>query len=334
MWTGCAGDGWRNDTQDKMEETVKRLLLAAIAVLALSIPGAHAAEKYRFAIVPKAMNNPYFDLSRDGCMARAKQLGNVECIYTGPVEHEPATQVQIIQDLISQHLDGIAVSVSDANAVIKVIQQARDAGINVITFDSDAPDSARQAHVGTNNRALGEAIGEQLIRVHSQPGTYALISGGPAAANLADRVEGVRAALNKAGWKEVQGSPQFCNDDMALAVQQMADVATANPNISAIVPVGGWPLFVPEAYKAFVDAHRQAFDSGKLSIVSADTLKVELQLLKAGYVNALVGQRPYEMGEKAMDILLALKQGKPVPKITYVGLDLVTKDNVGQFLKD
>src|SRR3546814_20724793 len=79
------------------------------------------------------MNNPYFDLSRDGCMKRAEELGNVECIYTGPVEHEPATQVQIIQDLISQGVDGIAISVSDAGAVTKVVQQAADAGIAVIT---------------------------------------------------------------------------------------------------------------------------------------------------------------------------------------------------------
>jgi ribose transport system substrate-binding protein len=311
---------------------MKQLLLAGIAMLALA-NGAQAADKYRFAIVPKAMNNPYFDLSRDGCMDEAKKLGNVECVYLGPVEHEPATQVQIMQDLVSQHVDGMAISVADAGSVIKVIQQARDAGIAVITFDSDSPDSARQAYVGTDNKALGQALAAALIKVHGKPGSYGLVSGGPAAENLAERVEGVRAALNQAGWKEVQGSPQFCNDDMALAVQQMADIETANPDVDAIVPVGGWPLFVPEAYKHFIDANRAKYDSGKLSIVSADTLTVELQLLKAGYVNALVGQRPYEMGQKAMDILLALKTGKTVPTVTYAGLDDVTKDNVDAMLK-
>lgn len=312
---------------------MKKLLLAAVAMLALGVADRSArAADYRFAIVPKAMNNPYFDLSRNGCMAEAKKLGNVQCVYLGPVEHEPATQVQIIQDLVSQHVDGIAVSVADAGSVIKVIQQARDAGIPVITFDADAPDSARQAYVGTDNRKLGQALGDEVVKIHAQPGSYALVSGGPAAENLRERVEGVRDALNKAGWKEVQGSPEFCNDDMALAVQQMSDIATANPNVSAIVPVGGWPLFVPGAYKSFVNDNKQRFDSGALTIVSADTLDVELQLLKDGYVNALVGQQPYQMGAKAMDILLALKEGKSVPKVTYVGLDLVNKANVDQFL--
>jgi ribose transport system substrate-binding protein len=55
--------------------------------------------------------------------------------------------------------------------------------------------------------------------------------------------------------------------------------------------------------------------------------------LRDGYANALVGQRPFEMGEKAMDTLLAIKKGEKVPEIVYTGLDLVTKDNVAQMLK-
>ena len=94
---------------------MKKILMASLAVAALSAH-AHAADAYRFAIVPKAMNNPFFDLARNGCMEEAKKLG-VTCTYTGPVEHEPATQVQIIQDLISQHVDGIAISVADAASV-------------------------------------------------------------------------------------------------------------------------------------------------------------------------------------------------------------------------
>ena len=149
-----------------------RILLAA-GLVALTDGGACAADKkMRFAVVPKAMNNPYFDLSRDGCMARAKALGDIECVYTGPVEHKPASQVQIIQDLITQGIDGLAISISDADAVIGVIKQARDAGIAVITFDADSPKSARQAYVGTNNNEMGAELGRQLIKLHPQPGVY------------------------------------------------------------------------------------------------------------------------------------------------------------------
>jgi ribose transport system substrate-binding protein len=299
-----------------------------------SVMPAHATDKtYDFAIVPKSLNNPYFDLSRDGCMAEAKKLGNVKCTYIGPVNQDAAAEVQTIQDLITRGIDGIAISVADAGSVQRVIAQGRAAGIPIITFDADAPSSKRQAYVGTNNLQLGQYLGEQLIKAHPTAGTYAMISGGPAAENLNERLKGVREVLSKAGWKEISGSPTFCNDDSALGIQQMADLMTGNPNLSAIVAVGGWPLFTENAYDAFYNKHKSAIDSGKLTVVSADTLPAELNLLKRGEVAALVGQQPYAMGAKAMDILLQLKEGKTVDPIQYVGLDVVTKDNIEQFMK-
>ncbi len=310
-------------------------LCAALAVSGFATThAARAADKtYDFAIVPKSLNNPYFDLSRDGCMAEAAKLGNVKCTYTGPVNQDPAAEVQTIQDLITRGIDGIAISVADAGSVQRVIAHGRAAGIPIITFDADAPQSARQAYVGTNNLALGQELANQLIKAHPTPGTYAMISGGPAAENLNQRVEGVRDVLNKAGWKEISGSPTFCNDDSALGIQQMTDLVTGNPNLSSVVAVGGWPLFTENAFDAFYTKNKAAIDSGKLTIVSADTLPAELDLLKRGEVAALVGQQPYAMGAKAMDILLDLKEGKTVEPIQYVGLDVVTKDNVDQFLK-
>ena len=308
-------------------------LLYAVASLAIMLAPAQAETKYRFAVVPKAMNNPFFDVARDGCLKRAKELGNVECIYKGPIEHEPATQAQIIQDFITQKVDGLAISVADVAAMSKSIDAATAAGIPVITFDADAPGSKRLAYIGTNNKDFGLALGKQLLQLKPEGGKYAVVSGGPGAKNLAERVDGVREALKGSKWTEVAGSPTFCNDYPALAVQQMADLRTATPDLAAIVPVGGWPMFAPEGYKAFVNKNRKDIDAGKLTLVVADTLKMQLELLRDGYSNALTGQRPFEMGEKAMDTLLAIKKGEKVPEIVYTGLDLVTKDNVAQLLK-
>ncbi len=307
--------------------------VAAVSVCAAAAPRVAHAKTYDFAIVPKSLNNPYFDLARDGCMEEAKKLGNVRCTYTGPVNQDAAAQVQTIQDLITRGIDGIAISVADAGSVQHVISRARSAGIPVITFDADAPNSARQAYVGTDNKQLGEDIARQLIKVHPQPGKYGVISGGPAAENLTQRVDGVRDVLKGAGWTEVAGSPTFCNDDSALGLHQMTDLMTGHPDLSAIVAVGGWPLFSEAGYHSFYDAQRSAIESGKLAIVSADTLPAELNELKAGEIDGLIGQQPKAMGARAMQVLLALKQGKHVKTIQYVGLDTVTKSNVDQFMK-
>jgi ribose transport system substrate-binding protein len=310
---------------------MRKVLLAGIAIAMMATPV--FAQTYRFVIVPKAMNNPFFDFARDGCEKRAKELGNIECIYKGPVEHEPATQAQIIQDFITQKVDGLAISVADVASMTKSIEAASGAGISVITFDADAPGSKRIAYIGTNNKEFGLALGRQLLKLRPDGGKYGMVSGGPGAKNLAERVDGVREALKGSKWVEVGGSPTFCNDDPALAVQQMTDMRTATPDLAAIVPVGGWPMFAPEGFKAFANKNKKDIDSGKFTLVVADTLKMQLELLRDGYANALVGQRPFEMGERAMDTLLAIKKGEKVPEIVYTGLDIVTKDNVAQMLK-
>ena len=312
--------------------TKTAIVLGTIATLFLG-GTAIAQDNYTFAVVPKAMNNPFFDLTRDGCEARASELGNVTCLYIGPVEHEATTQAQIIEDLITQGVDGLAISVSDIAAATTVIDRATAAGIAVITFDSDAPDSTRTAYVGTDNKLFGMDLGKLLLQVAPDGGTYGMISGGAAAPNLALRVDGVREALAGSNWTEVPGSPTFSNDDIALAVQQMGDLKTANPDLKAIVPVGGWPMFAPDGWKNFVDQYKADVDSGALALVVADTLPQQLQLLKEGYAHGLVGQRPYEMGVKSMDTLLSIINGETVDEIIYTGNDVVTADNVDEFLK-
>lgn len=306
--------------------SLKKLLATAGLATALLAGPTFAQDMLRFAVVPKAMNNPFFDFARDGCVDRAAELGNIECIYIGPVEHEPATQSQIIEDLITQGIDGLAVSVADVAAATTVINRAVEAGIPVITFDSDAPDSDRTAYIGTNNYDFGFALGQMLRDLRPDGGTYGMISGGAAAPNLADRVNGVRDALEGSDWVEVDGSPTFCNDDSALAVQQANDLVTANPDLGAIVPVGGWPMFAPDGWRNFVDNSPES-----LTLVVADTLPSQLEMLGEGYANALVGQRPYEEGQVAMDTLLAIHNGETVDEIIYTGLDLVTPENLAEF---
>src|ERR1700747_878550 len=169
-------------------EAMKKIILAGMFAAMMVTPG--FAQSYKFVIVPKAMNNPFFDFARDGCQKPAKELGNVECIYKGPVEHEPATQAQIIQDFVTQKVDGLAISVADVAAMTKSIEAAAAAGIPVITFDADAPGSKRIAYIGTNNKEFGLALGKELLKLRPDGGKYAMVFGGAGAKNLAESVQG------------------------------------------------------------------------------------------------------------------------------------------------
>src|SRR3982750_4782750 len=143
---------------------MRKFLLAGIAVAMMATPA--FAANYRFVIVPKAMNNPFFDFARDGCLKRAKEPG----------KREPAAQAQIIQDFVTQKVDGLAISVADVAAMTKSIDAATAAGIPVITFDADAPGAKRIAYIGTNNKEFGVALGKQLAQLRPDGGQYAIIS--------------------------------------------------------------------------------------------------------------------------------------------------------------
>ena len=79
---------------------MKKTIIAMLAFVFVSISGiSYAADKV-FALVPKAMNNPFFDLARDGCKAAEKEIGGIECLYIGPGEHTEQEQVRPPEGLI------------------------------------------------------------------------------------------------------------------------------------------------------------------------------------------------------------------------------------------
>jgi len=326
-------------------------LTAAAAAIAATLGTGSAAwaADYTFALVPKAMNNPFFDLARDGCRKAEKELANVTCKYIGPGEHTEQEQVQIVQDLITQGVDGIAVAPSNAPAMARALKSAEQAGIPVITWDSDllAEDSGlRTAYVGTKNYDIGVNLAKIVREIKPGGGSLCIQSGGAAAANHNERMQGIRDTLSGAssakppgdrltgqrGWTEIDGCPLFTNDDFPLSVQQMADILAANPELDAFVPTGGFPQFVPNAYRQVARQYKDRIDDKSLALVVADTLPVQMEIMSEGLSLGQVGQRPFEMGYKAMFILLDIKNGKSVQDPIYTGLDVCTPKNADSCL--
>lgn len=316
--------------------TIVSLLILVVGLVLLASQGA-AQKKLTFAVVPKAINNPFFNEVQRGCMDEAKKLG-ITCEFTGPPQTEIAPQIQVLEALVQKKVDGLAISPVDAKSVVAVIQRAMKAGMPVITFDSDAaPEAGRLAFVGTDNRAAGAELGKIFVKLTPNGATYGIITGGLGAQNLNQRIEGFRSVVKPIGakYKEIRGSPFPTNDDINRGVQLVESMITGNPNLTAIVMVGGWPLFAPEAYKGAMTKKADAAKAGKFVVVSFDTLEPELKLLKEGYVAALVGQRPYQMGVQSVQLLhdLVAKKKKPAKAFLNTGVDIVTKENVDQFLK-
>jgi ribose transport system substrate-binding protein len=107
----------------------------------------------------------------------------------------------------------------------------------------------------------------------------------------------------------------------------MEDILGKYPKLDAFIPTGGFPQFIPQAYKKVAEKYKSRIADGSLALVVADTLPVQIELLKAGLSKGQVGQRPAEMGYKSMFFLKDIKDGKPAPKDpTYTGLDVCTPE--------
>ena len=205
----------------------------------------NAQVKYTFALIPKLTTNPFFSVAHEGCVDNAKELGDVECYYVGPLVEDPEAQNAIVRELVKNGtVDGIAISVSNADIVSESINEAMDAGVPVITFDSDAPKSKRISYIGTDNQAFGDQLAKVLMLLDPEGGkygNYGFVSG--AGPNLAQRVEGFNLQMKsidafKSDWTELKpGSPTDCQDNIDIALEQCYDFAD-NPDVRAIVPVG------------------------------------------------------------------------------------------------
>ena len=323
------------------------LVAGAMATGALFAGQAMAQDKLVIAVVPKNLHNPFFDQAKLGCEKAVAEIGadKVECYFTGPGEHGGGDeQIQIVADLIAKGVDGIGVSPSNAAAMASVLPDAKAKGIPVLTWDSDLlPENAdlRTAYIGTHNYDIGVNIAKRVMEIKPNGGTICIQSGGAAAANHNERMQGIRDTLGgmtgtespgerltgQNGWTEVDGCPLYTNDDFPLSVQQMEDILGKYPDLDAFTPTGGFPQFVPDAYRDVASKYKDKIADGSLALVVADTLPVQIDLMKEGLSAGQVGQRPFEMGYKVIYAIYDMANGKPAPADpTYTGLDVCTPE--------
>lgn len=308
-------------------KTLIKTARAAIITMAMLAGTAAVAQDITIAVIPKVAV-PFFDDCNTGAQAAADALG-VGYQWVVPQNTQGATQVKIMEDLIARQVSGIAISVNEPKSVEGVIKQAMEAGIKVVTFDSDSAESGRSLYIGTINKQAGVTMGNSMAEKLGGKGKVAIITGQLGASNLNERIDGVKEAL--AAFPDIEiVATEGTEDDLAKAVSVTEAILRGNPDLAGIFgmsQVGGPAVAKVLAQQEFSDR------KGAVAVFAFDDLPDTIQGVKDGYINGIMVQRPVTMGKLAVEQLVAQIKGEAPGGDIDTGVTVVNADNLGSYTK-
>jgi ribose transport system substrate-binding protein len=308
-----------------MKRIVSVIVAAAAAAVACgggSSPAGAGATRLRFAVMPKSLDLPVFNYAKVGAEREAAARGNVDVIWRAPETADQLRQKEILESFITQKVDGIAISCTNGDFLTDTINRAVDAGIPVVTWDADAPKSKRAAFYGVDDVAAGRIMGEQAATLLGDKGTVAIITS-IGAVNLQRRLDGVKEALAKhPGIRIVE--EYDVKEDAVRCAEIIASGTNRYPDLGAWISVGGWPVFTRNALASVPPTTK---------VISFDTIPPAPDLLKAGKVQVLLGQKYFGWGSEPVRLLADIKAGKPpASPVIDSGVDVVTAANVDDYI--
>lgn len=256
--------------------------------------------------------------------------------YHGATQYDVQEQITVLEQVIAKKPAGIALSAIDSDALTATINKAVDAGIPVVLFDSDAPDSKAYSFLATNNYDAGVAAADKMAQIVGRQGEVGIITQS-GQQNHSDRTSGFKEtiasrypAMSVVDVKEGKG-------DAMIAKAAAADMLGKHPDLKGI--------FVTEASggTGAADAVIAANRTGKVKIIGFDTNKETLDRISDGTISATIAQGTWNMGYWSLQYLFHLHHGLTVPAPTLgndvsplpprvdTGITIVTRENVKDY---
>jgi rhamnose transport system substrate-binding protein len=293
---------------------ITSLVVATVLALASS-PRASAEKKITVALLPISKGNVYFLSCRDGAAKAAKELG-VDLIFDGPIDPDPAKQIEIVDHWITLGVDAIAAACDNKAGMSAVLLKAQGKGIKVITYDADAQANARPFFV---NQATSESIGTALMddaaKLCGGEGQYALITANMTSANENDWRKYIEARNHSLypGMKQVAIRP--CDDMIEKARVETAGLLKEYPDLKLVMAICS--PGVPGA----AEAVKQAGKVGKVKVIGLGLPNENKRYVHEGVTDNVILWSTEDLGSLTLRAAVALVQGtlKPGDKTFAAG---------------
>jgi simple sugar transport system substrate-binding protein/ribose transport system substrate-binding protein len=315
------------------------ILAAAIGLLPLS---AHAASKLAdFQLAPRIKAKidagqpldfyvSYHDVSNEFApfmkagVERAAKDDKVSAQFIGPVGADADGQISEIETLMGK-MDGLAISSVSTDALAPVIDRVIAAGIPVVTFNTDNPQSKRLAFAGQDLVQSGREAGKLMSKVLGGKGKVMITTIDAAAQWSLDREKGAREALKAEPGIEVVSTLNTGTDPQKI-YSAIENAMLANPSISGVLSL---ECCSTPAAGTWVERNKAA---DKVKVVGFDLLDQTVQLVQDGNVDATIDQAPEKQGFAAVDLLVKFLKGETIDNVD-TGVGIYTKENIAEVAK-
>ena len=300
--------------------------LTAGLSLAASLFGttAIAQDNMRIALVVKALGIGFFEAAAEGAQEAADELGGVEIIYTGPTDTTAEGQIEVINSLIAQGVDAIAVSANDTDALVPTLKKAMQRGITVISWDSGVADEGRQMHLNPSSNAL---IGNMIIKLAADHlpdgGDVAVLSATTTSTNQNIWIEEMTKVMGN--YPGINVVSTVYGDDLAdKSYREATGLMQSFPDLDAIIA----PTSV-----GIVAAAQAVVDAGKVGEVNVTGLGLPSEMagaIESGASQSFAIWNPIDLGYSAAMIAHALASGaataEPGAEISIGRVGTITLD--------
>lgn len=285
-----------------MKLSTKLLAGAALALVAM-MSSASAADM-KIALLVKSLGNGFFEAANKGAEEAAKELGGVEIIYTGPTTTTAEGQIEVINSLIAQGVDAIAISANDPDAVVPALKKAQQRGIKVISWDSGVAPEGRIMHLNPSSNELIGKMCLQLAKDHlpDGKGDFAILSATTTSTNQNIWIEEMKKQLKD--FPGLNLVTTVYGDDLAdKSYREANGLLTSQPNVKVIVaPTTVGVLAASQAVK----------DAGKIGEVYVTGLGLPSEMagaIKSGATKEFAIWNPIDLGYSATQIAYHLVKG-------------------------
>jgi ribose transport system substrate-binding protein len=256
-----------------------------------------------------------------GAKAEAQKLGysmNVQ----GPADFSAPEQIPIVDSVTAQHPSAVLIAPTDSQALIAPMQQMKGAGIKIIQVDTTVSDSSiAAASISSDNAQGGAKAADYLAKVMGGKGSVVVMNEQAGVSTTEARIAGFTQEIKKYPGIH-QLSTQYVGDNPAKAAQAISALYAAHPDLGGVFATN---VLVAQGVDTGL---KNAHATGKVKIVGYDADPTQVADLKAGIVQALIAQEPYQEGVDGVDQAVNALTGKPTKSI-LTSVVTLTQSNLG-----